>query len=183
MNLDQLRKAIEDDAPTAELQYTIAYWEWADSLHTPTADDRAYPDQTPPARADFSEPPVLSNHTLWLGHQVVLSPGQRALLRERFEMTPTPTLIVVGVEHFPSPDTQLIRAVTLESAMHSAEKGRRAIVKLARITDFGAFLRAAKDREVVVHRESDAAPKASTNKPKTNKPSKTVQQLEDEYLG
>lgn len=181
MNLDQLKKLIADEsAPFGELAYCAAYWEWSESFALPTEADLEYADQTPEKRVDYSEPPILSNATLWVGHQVQLSTGQRAVLRERFEMTPTPTLIVREVQHFESPYSNLIRAVTVESVIHSAQKGRRAIMKMARIRNFGEFLRAAKELDTEVHKVSDRP--EPTAKARSTKKQQSIAELEAEYL-
>lgn len=106
---------------------------------SPTQEDLRYPLTTPDSWLPHfeSREPLLSTSTLRIGARLTLTPGQRATLREQFEMTPTKVVEVTRLECFPG--TRAIRELVLRSDLHVPESKRKHILVHCRITSFGKW--------------------------------------------
>ena len=89
--------------------------------------------------------PTLNNSTIREGGRFVLTPGQRSILRDRYEMTPTHFVEVSRVELFPG--TIYIKSVVLKSDLHIAESERKHALIQCCISDFGQWLHSSIERD------------------------------------
>lgn len=92
---------------------------------------------------------VLGCDTLWENNIVDLTSGQRSILRDKFGMTPTSQVEIVGVEFYSKPHEVYIKAVTIRSL--APAESRKHILSLVRIPKFGHFLEAAFNLDSRVH--------------------------------
>lgn len=132
-----------------------------------------------PVRRDWEEIPVLSTSTLWTGHAVKLTPGQRAVLRDDYDLTPTALVEIVEVEVYSPPHRDIIRAVTIASQLPAEQ--RRHVLSTARIDRFGEFLKRASDREKQLTEEREAKASSRTSSTTTTKTKSKQAQLDELY--
>lgn len=134
---------------------TTALWkehnEWLASLDDRkcTDEDRKWATQLPvPSSMEDhfagGEAEVLTAARCHVGRQYSLSPGQRDVLRERYGLTPTMTVVAENVQMYK--DTDVIFALTIRSTEHIDPKRRRVLNSVV-LSPASAFFRdaAAKD--------------------------------------
>lgn len=179
---------------TSALELEAALRTYYEQFCTPTETDLAYARFRTPAVRDLDEAPVrphfweerrprvLGCDTLWTGHLVSLSPGQRAILRDKYGMTPTAQIEVLEVERFSKPYEEYVRAVTVRST--TPAEARRHVLSLVRITHFGNFLEAAFNldaslREIGVEGSEKQPTTKATQRQKERQ--KLVDELAEQY--
>jgi hypothetical protein len=153
----------------------------------PTADDLKYK-LTPAATASehlvghgTDERPPLSTR-LVVGRAYSLTPGQRDVLRERYGLTPTRTIIVTGYNTFEPVHPGVIRWVTIKSNMH-VDDTRKHILISATIGDFGHFMATAeqRDRDRTLLKESGVTEDATNEVLSTKIKLPKIKELEAMY--
>jgi hypothetical protein len=107
----------------------------------------------------------LGTHVLKVGCLVKLRPGQRAVLRDTYELTPTSIVEIIEVELYPNSD--IVRAVTIRSM--NPELVRRHVLSMVRIDRFGEFLQRSADRETEQVNNGGATTKTTTKKSQTER--------------
>lgn len=125
--------------------------QWATQLPEPTAIEDHFVD---------GQPELLTPARCHVGRQYTLSPGQRDVLRERYGLTPTMTVIATNVELFPTDD--VIWSLALKSTEHIDPK-RRHVLNEVVLCPASAFFRDAamkdKEREDDAKTNADGSPK------------------------
>lgn len=115
----------------------------------PTDDDRRYelPEVAPSLLEHFldGENQVLSPTKMWNGYSYTLTPGQRGLLRDLYELTPTATVTLAWVE--PWPGTRHPYRMKLVSDLHIDPRLRKHVLKEVVINKVGEFFRLAAERD------------------------------------
>lgn len=102
--------------------------------------------------------PTLSPSTIRVGARLTLTPGQRATLRERYEMTPTRVVEVVNFELYPG--TKAIKWLTLRSDLHVPESHRKHILVHCLISDFGNWYRSSVELDQEAEKAREDKPRA-----------------------
>lgn len=117
---------------------------------TPSEADLRYtcPTVAPDLATHFSEggvPQELSAGVMWAGYSYTLTPGQRAVLRDTYGLTPTQTVTVDYIE--PWPGTQHPRNVKLRSDIHVDPRHRRHVLTQCVIRDVATFFADAQEHD------------------------------------
>ena len=164
-----------------ERQYEQMY---SDAMRGPGEWDMHYKLKPPVSiNEHLTKAPVLSP-ALAEGRAYRLTPGQRAVMRDWYGLTPTRQIEVVRMERFTDPaGTALpyLRTVTLASQVHVEEQNRKHVLSQIVITDWGKFMLAAAERDslmweaAVGKQKTDKAPKTAPKTPKSKA------ELEGEY--
>lgn len=89
---------------------------------------------------------VLAPGRLWNGLSYTLTAGQRGLLRDLYELTPTMTVTVKWVE--PWPGTRYPYRMCLTSDLHVDNRLRRHVLTQVVVNKVGEFFRCAAERDV-----------------------------------
>lgn len=128
-----------------DLSTRIAAWESG----TPSDDDKRYTlPLVAPAITDHlgeGRNQLLSPEALWPGYSYQLSPGQRAILRETYGLTPTQTITVLLIDRWPG--TQHPRSMTLKSDLHVDPRQRRHVLTSCVVREVGTFFRLAREKD------------------------------------
>lgn len=113
----------------------------------------------------------LSTSVLKVGCLVKLTSGQRSVLRDTYELTPTSIVEIIEVEMYPaSVAPGIVRAVTIRSM--NPELVRRHVLSMVRIDHFGDFIQRSANRETET---ANNGPKTTT---KAKDKSKTEREAE-----
>jgi hypothetical protein len=151
----------------------------------PSEADLRWPVEQPTVVAEHitlgNDRPVLSCK-LQVGRAYSLTPGQRDVVRDWFNMTPAPLIEVLEVALYPG--TQYIQRVTLKSCEHVDPRRRRVMTKFA-IDKWGEFCSQAKQRDTerAEAREGDPVDDDESDKPakKSTKKQPLLSELMNEY--
>lgn len=173
MNLDRITSSIlylEGEAfDCSALRAQLASMTACHEAQQPTARDMLY---AMPANA-----PTISEHLqsgsnptftagrLWSGYSYELTPGQRAILREAYGMTPTQTVTITDIETWKG--TRFLRSFKLTSDIHTDPRNRRHVLTSCIIRDAGAFLHSA--AELDAKKEAEAVEGAAVGVRKKKK--------------
>lgn len=117
---------------------------------TPGEADMRYtcPTVAPDIATHFTEggvPQELSASVMWAGYSYSLTPGQRAVLRDTYGLTPTQTVTVDFIEMWPG--TQHPRSVKLRSDVHVDPRNRRHVLTQCVIRDVATFFADAQEHD------------------------------------
>ena len=116
---------------------------------TPTTDDARYvlPSVAPTLAEHFVDGrnPTLEAGKMWEGYSYTLSPGQRAVLRETYGLTPTATVTLGWVERWPG--TSHPHSMMLKSDVHVDPRNRKHVLAQCVIRNVGEFLRVASEAD------------------------------------
>lgn len=118
---------------------------------------------------------------LVVGRQYSLTPAQRDVIRDWFDMTPAPTVKVVAVSMYAG--TQAVKHVHIVSCEH-VDPRRRAMLTQFSITSWGEFCDKVRQREIERMEEVTGKPEKPTKTAKVAKPTKAqvdMKQLMNEY--
>lgn len=130
----------------SELSRRLSAWDRG----MPDDDDRRYP--LPTAAPDLvvhlaaGRNAVLTSAMLWKGYSYTLSPGQRAWLRDNYDLTPTETVTVMWIETWTGDDARFPRSLCLKSDLH-VPSNRRHVLTQAVIRNVGRFFRESAERD------------------------------------
>jgi hypothetical protein len=121
---------------------------YEDLWRKPSTEDIKWPIQVPVSIEDHitSDGRETLSCALQVGRKYSLTPGQRAIIREWFNLTPTPLVEVTCIElfsHYPN----LIRRVVLRSDVHVEEQNRKHVLIHCTIDSWGKFLEASIRKE------------------------------------
>lgn len=149
-DLDRARELVKQltalGMDTSQLRRDLSEVE-ARSEGSPTEDDLRYVIPTvPPTTLEHfvdGEPQILSAEVLWPGMSYTLTPGQRAVLRETYGLTPTATVTVSLIECWPG--TQHPRMMKVTSDLHVDPRHRKHVLTSCIIRGVGTFLRTASE--------------------------------------
>jgi hypothetical protein len=100
---------------------------------------------------------VLTSARCHVGRKYTLSPGQRDVLRERYGLTPTVTVVATNVELYSTED--VIYSLTLKSVEHVDERRRRHVLNEVVLCPASAFFHDAAVLDKA--REEEAAERAA----------------------
>lgn len=156
---------------TAALWAEHNHWLETVDLGPITEDDRHWATQLPEpssieqhvANGTFE---VLSAARCHVGRHYTLSPGQREVIREIAEMTPTKEVIVTNVTLFP--DEDVIRSFTIRSTEH-IDPRRRHVAREVVITPAWKFFASAATKDKEREERNAAAEAARLGEPKAPK--------------
>lgn len=153
------------------------------TITQPSEFDLLYPLSTPASWLPHFEHgvPTLSPSTIRVGARLTLTPGQRATLRERYEMTPTRVVEVVNFELYPG--TKAIKWLTLRSDLHVPESHRKHILVHCLISDFGNWYRSSIELDQEAEKAKESAPKGArrSKKPEEKDSAATALELAAKY--
>jgi hypothetical protein len=159
----------------------------------PTDLDQLYPLTTPESWVPHfdigaSDPmenvPILSTSTLRMGGRFLLTPGQRATIRARYNLTPTKVVEITQLECYEG--TRIIKDLVIKSDLHVPEHQRKHVLVCCRISDFGKWYSEAKaiDEEIEIESSNLDEEYGVKTKPATKptKPSVLSQQILSQYI-
>lgn len=120
----------------------------------PDADDMRYVlPAAPPRLEDHLRDGAnseMSANVLWDGFSYTLTPGQRAWLRDNYDLTPTETVTAVWIERWPG--TVHPRAMRIDSDLH-VPASRKHVLKSVVIRNVGRFFRESEERDAAERKE------------------------------